>query len=65
MADKNLNQIFRFHRTLNKNLVKTLMEIYELHISSTFLKNLQQNKQSNFPEVLAENQSKIFYIISI
>ena len=46
MPDKNLNQIFIPHWTLNQNLVKALMGIYELHISLTFLRNLQQNKQT-------------------
>ena len=46
MPDKNLNQIFIAYWTLNQNLVKTLMGIYELHISLIFLRNLQQNKQT-------------------
>ena len=46
MLDKNLNQIFIPYWTLNQNLVKALMGIYELHLSLIFLRNLQQNKQT-------------------
>ena len=46
MLDKNLNQIFIPYWTLNQNLVKALMGIYELHISLIFLRNVQQNKQT-------------------
>ena len=46
MLDKNLNQIFIPYWTLNQNLVKALIGIYELHLSLIFLRNLQQNKQT-------------------
>ena len=46
MPDKSLNQVFIPHLTLNQNLVDALLGIYELHIFLTFLRNLQQNKQT-------------------